>query len=141
MSLYNNISNNNIFNNAGTNIYSNVIKEVIVPEEVRDIGGRAFYSCSSLKDVYVDNHQSNIWFGNNWNTYAYVHYSNCTHTITKNIESGLQIQEVSNNLTNESIKCGETYQFKVLNEQGDVVTNKKVKVISQGQFTNSSDVT
>ena len=109
-----------------------LLKSIEVPESVTDIESRAFYGCYNLKDIYVNNEQSNITLGSNWSGVAYVHYKDCKHTITKLIEQGLEIEEVSNNLEDEKIVCREDYKFKVKNLQGETITDKIVKMTLQG---------
>ena len=115
------------------------LKSINIPKNVTYIDFHVFRSCSSLTDIYIDNLESDIHFptGYDHTTYAYVHYSDCKHTITKEVESGLEVEEVSNNLEYGNIPCRGKYEFKVLKAEDEI---EVVNVISQGEFTNSEDI-
>ena len=119
------------------------LTSIEIPDSVTSIGGYVFYSCDKLTDIYINNLESNITFVSSWkdNTNAYVHYSDCKQSITIELETGLQLEEISNRLQNSKITCGETYQFRVVNANGEVIKNRKVEVTSQGKFTNSKEIT
>ena len=114
------------------------LTNITIPESVTTIGEQAFYSCVNLADIYVN---GNISIEYNDDTHAYVHYSDCKHNVVFNIRSNknLQIQEISNNTTGGKISCGQTYQFKLVNPNGEIVTDEQVIVESQAQFTNWSN--
>ena len=128
----------------GTGAFADCIslKTVEMLSEFHD-GRDAFKGCVNLTDVYAYECNDGFVGSSTWNRAlkAHIHYKECQHTITKNIETGLQIEEISNNLKSKKIKCGETYQFRVINSKGEIITNKKVKLTSQGDFRNSSEVT
>ena len=115
------------------------LTNIDIPNSLTSIGSYTFQGCSKLTDIYINNLQINISFSNelNYDSNAYVHFSDCKHTITKEVEEGLEIQEVSNNLEDGQIPCGGVYQFKVLKEDNE---NVIVKVISEGEFINSENI-
>ena len=115
------------------------LKSINIPQNVTYINFHSFRDCSSLTDIYIDNLQSDINFptGYDHTTYAYVHYSDCKHTITKEVEEGLEVEEVSNNLEYGNIPCRGNYQFKIVKSNDEI---EVVYVISQGEFTNSEDI-
>ena len=107
---------------------------VNIPSNVTYMGWGVFYYCTSLSDIYVDKEEGSIDINAN---NAYIHYKNHTHSVTTSIEEGYTIETVEGNLNEEQIVCGETYKFKVLDEQGQYVTNKPVQITSQGKYKNS----
>ena len=117
------------------------LTKIEIPSSVTRIGDWAFWDCTSLTDINIKNLESNIEFNTKWNNNgnAYVHYSDCIHNISKEIQEFI-IEEIDENATQDGkINCRNTYKFRVLDNQGEVVKNKYVKIVSQGNFTNSQN--
>ena len=132
----------NILNSTSNN---SIVKEIVLPNTVNSIGNYAFYTLTTLTDIYIDKYESEITFGTDWNSscYAYIHYKECKHTVDKDndINEKVNFEDITNNLINNKIECNGTYKFRLTDESGNVVYNKTITIVSQGLRTNSNNVT
>ena len=105
--------------------------------------GVAFSGCTNLKNIYIDNINSNIQFinaydGNPWIPWygtvnAQIHYRDCTHSVKlrKYMEDSTEIESVIEGIDNENIPCRSNYQFKLVKD-GEVIKDKILKITELG---------
>ena len=118
------------------------LTNVTIGNGVTSIGNSAFYDCGNIVDIYIKKIQSEVTFGSYWKSSGYVHYSDCTHNLTNNIQSETLLitqTEYSDSPENGKISCGGTYQFKLVNESGEVVKDKLIKIKEQERESSSSN--
>ena len=118
------------------------LTNVTIGNGVTSIGNSAFYDCGNIVDIYIKKIQSEVTFGSYWKSSGYVHYSDCTHNLTNNIQSETLLitqTEYSDSPENGKISCRGTYQFKLVNESGEVVKDKLIKIKEQERESPSSN--
>ena len=118
------------------------LTNVTIGNGVTSIGNFAFYDCGNIVDIYIKKIQSEVTFGSYWKSSGYVHYSDCTHNLTNNIQSETLLitqTEYSDSPENGKISCRGTYQFKLVNESGEVVKDKLIKIKEQERESPSSN--
>ncbi|MGN1297247.1 MAG: leucine-rich repeat protein [Clostridia bacterium] len=136
----------NSVTSIGSNAFSNCssLTTVTIGSGITSIGTYAFYECSNIIDIYIDRIQSEVTFGSSWKSSGYVHYKDCTHSLTNNVQSdNLSIvqTDASSNIEDGKISCRGMYQFKLVDESGEVIKNKLIKVKRQSKLSSSSTTT
>ena len=117
------------------------LTNVTIGSGINSIGTYAFYYCNNIVDIYIDKIQSEVTFGSSWKSSGYVHYKDCTHSLTNNMQSdtlSIVQTDASSNIEDGKISCRGMYQFKVVDESGEVVKDKLVKIRQQERVDYSS---
>ena len=104
----------------------NKIQSITIGDKITSIGNYAFYNSLNNTYIYINNAESKMTFGTNWNSNAQVQYK--YYGINKNIDTTLNNLSIRDNSENDLILPNEDYYFYVLDENEEVVTNNKVSV-------------
>ena len=113
---------------------SGLTGSISLPSSVTYIGNYAFSAGSNLTDIYVNNTEENIQRGDNiGGYYAHVHYLNHKHSLEINNDprEKVTIEEVEGHVASGQILCESRYSFRLLNESGNIVKDKTIKLVSQ----------
>ena len=109
---------------------SNLTGGINIPYSITNIGQYAFESCSKLTDIYVNNNEANVKTEGTITYNSNVHYLDHKHSITINNDPREKVtfEEAEGHVEDGQILCNSKYSFRLLDEQGNVVKNKTLKL-------------
>ena len=105
------------------------LKTVYIPSTVTYINEHAFYKSNNIENIYVQQEKANVNFDEILRKYCdNIHYlDDSVYTVEKTIPQNIEIIDVENS-SEEGIKYGNTYKFKVQAIEGYEITDVIVKV-------------
>ena len=105
------------------------LKTVYIPSTVTYIYEHAFYKSNNIENIYVQQEKANVDFDEILRKYCdNIHYlDDSVYTVDKTIPQNIEIIDVENS-SEEGIKYGNTYKFKVQAIEGYEITDVIVKV-------------